>query len=257
MNPNPFFAALAFLTKIPVPGPEKISQNLLGKSYAYFPAVGAIIGILLLLAANLLHYLFPFHVSLRAVLLLTWWVFLTGALHLDGLADTFDGIGGGTTISDRLCIMRDPHTGTFGMVALILLLLLKYNFLLNLETGVKLAPALFYSPLLSRWAMVVLLYTTPYSRAKEGQTGLVSPFMLNLNRRRLFIATASTLAAGIFYPRLFFLLLLPLTALVIVISRVFFLKKLGGITGDCLGAVNEVTELAVLFCLAIPLLPPL
>jgi adenosylcobinamide-GDP ribazoletransferase len=248
---NPFFAALAFLTKIPVPGQEKINEDALIKSSAYFPAVGMIMGGILLLSYNLLQYLFPFNPSITAVLLLALWVFLTGALHLDGLADTFDGIGGGITIEDRLRIMKDTHTGTFGMVAVILLLLLKYNFLFNLE-GLKLAGALFFSPLLGRWAMVVLMYTTPYARKKES---LGRPFIEKIGTNQLAVATVSTLAAGFLYPRFFFPFLLPLTVLSIAISRMFFLRKLGGITGDCLGTVNELIELAVLSCLALPFLP--
>ena len=204
-----------------------------------------------MLARKFLHLLFPLNPSVAAILLLVLWVFLTGALHLDGLADTFDGIGGGASKSDRLRIMQDPYIGTFGLVALVLLLLLKYNLLANLE-GVRLTSALFYSPLLSRWSMVVLMYTTPYSRKSEG---LVKPFIAQPKSYRLLLATAITLAAGIFSPHLFFFFLLPITALAITVARAFFLNKLGGITGDCLGAINELIELTVLLCLIFPFLP--
>ena len=251
---NPFFAALTFLTKLPVPGQKKINEAALSKSPAYFPLVGAVVGGILLLAYALLQYIFPLNPSLTAILLLALWICLTGALHLDGLADTFDGIGGGTTTSERLRIMKDPHTGTFGMVAVIVILLLKYNLLFNLE-GARLTSALFYAPLLSRWAMVILMYTTPYCRGKGSKDGLVKPFILKLNAHQLIIATISILAAGLLFPRLFFLLLLPLTVLGIILFRIYFLKKLGGITGDCLGAVNELLEFAILFCLTLPFLP--
>lgn len=244
---NPFFAALAFLTNIPVPGQNKIDENLLGKSSAYFPAVGIIIGGILLFSAKLLQYILPLQPGITAALLLVLWVYLTGALHLDGLADTFDGIGGGTTVEERLRIMKDTHTGTFGMVAVILLLLLKYNFLLHLE-GPKLTTALFYSPLLSRWGMVMVMNSTPYV-GKKGSLGKL--FMDKFTARYFTLATISTLAAGVFSPELFFLLLLPLTVLSTLALRSFFLKKLGGITGDCLGAVNELLELALLFSMTL------
>jgi adenosylcobinamide-GDP ribazoletransferase len=245
---NPFFIALTFLTIIPVPGLKHIDENLLSKSSSYFPAVGAIIGGVLLLFCKLLHCLFPFRPSITAALLLVLWVLITGALHLDGLADTFDGVAGGITIEDRLRIMKDTHIGTFGVVAVILLLILKYNLLLNLE-GLKLTAALFFSPILARWGLVVLMSTSPYAGKKESMGKL---FMEKITPAYLAVATASILAASVLSPRLFFLFLLPLTLLSIVALRAFFLKKLGGITGDCLGAACELIELVLLFILSLP-----
>jgi len=249
---NPFFAALAFLTKIPVPGQKKIDENILAKSSAYFPAAGIVIGVILILFAALFQSIFPLQEGIKAASLLALWVYLTGALHLDGLADTFDGIGAGATAEERLRIMKDTHTGTFGTVAVVLLLLLKYSILLHLE-GAKLFTALFYAPLLSRWSMVLVMYSTPYAGKKES---LGNIFIDKFTPRHFAAATAITLAAALFSPRLFLFPLLPLTLLVTAALRFFFLKKLGGITGDCLGAVNELLELALLFSLALPPLLP-
>lgn len=245
---HPFLAALAFLTKIPVPGQNKITRDNLVKSSAYFPLVGAVLGGLLWLFSHFLNCLIDGAAPPIAALLLALWVFFTGALHLDGLADTFDGLAGGATREDRLRIMKDSSTGSFGLVAVVLVLLLKFSFLQTLQ-GERLAAALFYSPLLSRWSMVILMFFTPYAKKTES---LGKPFVEQIEREQLVMATALAIAAGLFYPCTFFLVLLPSILLLIILFRRLFLQKLGGITGDCLGATNELLELAVLFLLLLP-----
>lgn len=245
---HPFFAALTFLTKIPVPGQNRITTDNLFRGSGYFPLVGALLGGILGLFSYFLEVLFG-HTSLpAAALLLTLWVFLTGALHLDGLADTFDGLAGGATKEDRLRIMKDSSTGSFALVAVVLLLLLKFCFLQQLQ-GERLLIALFYSPLLSRWSMVVLMYFTPYARETAS---LGKPFVELTGKKELALASALTIAAGFLYPMTFFLTLLLPVILLIALLRWLFLKKIEGITGDCLGAANELLELAVLFFLLLP-----
>ncbi|NLJ56335.1 MAG: adenosylcobinamide-GDP ribazoletransferase [Firmicutes bacterium] len=245
---HPFLAALTFLTKIPVPGPNKITTDNLVRGSAYYPLVGALLGGILWVFSYLLSFLFG-HASLpAAALLLTLWVFLTGALHLDGLADTFDGLAGGATKEDRLRIMQDSSAGSFGVVAVALMLLLKFSILQQLQ-GERLLVALLYSPLLSRWSMVVLMYFTPYAR-KTASLG--KPFVELIGKNQLALASALTLAAGFLYPLTFFLTLLLPVLLLTALLRWFFLQKIGGITGDCLGATNELLEIAVLFLLLLP-----
>ncbi len=246
---HPFFAALSFLTKIPIPRQNKITGDNLVKSSAYFPLVGTVLGGLLYLLLQLLSIIFSGNAPLIAALLLVWWIFLTGALHLDGLADTFDGLVGGRTKEDRLQIMKDSATGSFGLIAVVSVLLLKYTFLQSLQNEHLLA-ALFYSPLLSRWSMVVLMYFTPYAKKTDS---LGKPFVEQIQRKQLLSATMLTIAAGLFFPFIFFLILLPSIILLTALFRHFFIKKIGGITGDCLGAANELLELAVLFLLLLPL----
>ena len=245
---HPFFAALTFLTKIPVPGPNKITTDSLVRGSAYYPLVGALLGGILWLFSYLLRFLCG-HASLpAAALLLTLWVFLTGALHLDGLADTFDGLAGGLTKEDRLRIMQDSSAGSFGVIAIVLTLLLKFSFLQQLP-GERLLPALLYSPLLSRWSMVVLMYFTPYARKTQS---LGKPFVELIGKKQLALSSALTVAAGFLYPQIFFLTLLLPVILLTALLRWFFLQKIGGITGDCLGATNELLEIAVLFLLLLP-----
>ncbi len=247
-----FLAAIAFMTQIPVPGQEHISEKNLVRAVAFFPLVGLIIGIILLFSGWALPFLFPVP-PVNAALLLTLWVALTGAMHLDGLSDTFDGIGGGIDRQRRLRIMKDSGTGTFGMAAVFLLLLLKYSLLLGME-GQLLAAGLLLAPLLSRWSLVLLTCTTPYARENEG---LGRPFIEKAGKKELAVATATAAAAGLLYSWFIFLFLLPAVVLATVGARLFFLRKLGGITGDCLGAVNELMELLVLLCIAAPLIPAL
>lgn len=246
---HPFFAAITFLTKIPVPGPKQITTDSLVRGSAYYPLVGALLGGILWLFTYLLNFLFGNTASLpAAALLLTLWVFLTGALHLDGLADTFDGLVGGLTKEDRLRIMQDSSAGSFGVVAVVLTLLLKFCFLQQLQ-GERLLIALLYSPLLSRWSMVVLMYFTPYAR-KTASLG--KPFVELIGKNQLALASALTIATGFLYPQIFFLTLLLPVVLMTALLRWFFLQKIGGITGDCLGATNELLEMAVLFLLLLP-----
>ncbi|MGI6307569.1 MAG: adenosylcobinamide-GDP ribazoletransferase [Dethiobacteria bacterium] len=245
---HPFLAALAFLTKIPVPGQNRITLDNLVRSSAYFPLVGAILGGILWLFSQFLNYLFGGAALPAAALLLTLWIFFTGALHLDGLADTFDGMAGGTTKEDRLRIMKDSSTGSFGLVAVVLVLLLKFSFLQHLQ-GERLTAALLYSPLLSRWSMVLLMYFTPYAK-KTASLG--KPFVEQIGKKQLAMASALTIAAGFLYPMTFFLTLLLPILLLVALFRRFFLQKIDGITGDCLGATNELLELAVLFLLLLP-----
>ena len=119
-----FFAALQFLTSIPVPWRREVSPEALGRSTAYFPVVGLIIGLILAVLNWLLSHILP--PAVVNALLLVALVVITGALHLDGLADTCDGIAGHKPVEDRWRVMRDSHTGAFGVIGVVLVLLVKY-----------------------------------------------------------------------------------------------------------------------------------
>ena len=241
----PLLIALQFLTRLPVRLWRLPDAGESGRSLLWYPLVGLLLGVALLLGQWLLGGV---SVWLQAALLLTLWVWLSGGLHLDGLADTFDGLAGGRTKEDRLRIMKDSSTGSFGLVAVVLALLLKFAFLQTLQ-GERLLAALFFSPLLSRWSMVVLMFFTPYARKTES---LGKPFVEQIAGGQLILATVFTVAAGFFYPSTFFLVLVLPVLLFVFLLRQLFLQKLGGITGDCLGATNELLELAVLFLLLLP-----
>jgi adenosylcobinamide-GDP ribazoletransferase len=206
----------------------------------WFPVVGLLMGLFLWGAYTGLLLVFPILVS--AAILLALLVIATGGLHLDGLADTLDGLGGGKDRQQSLHIMKDSTLGAFGVIGLILILLLKFALFLALaEKGP--IQALLVFPILSRWSMVCLAYLSPYARPEgglgEAMTDLVT------GRHLLF---ASLLAAML---TLLVFSLRGLLALGVVAGFTWLVswycsRRLGGITGDVLGALNELNEVLTL-----------
>lgn len=157
----PLLIALQFLTRLPVRLPGLPTEQENGRSLLWYPFVGLLIGGLLLLGYAVTSGV---AVSLQAALLLSIWVWLSGGLHLDGLADTADAWVGGYGDRERtLAIMKDPACGPIGVISLVLLLLLKWAALMALlEAGQWLV--LLLAPWLGRWVLPLLLFTTPYVR---------------------------------------------------------------------------------------------
>jgi adenosylcobinamide-GDP ribazoletransferase len=206
----------------------------------WFPWVGALLGLAYGGVFQILVKILP--EAAAAALLLTFTVLATTGLHLDGLADALDGLAGGATPEARLAIMKDSRLGTFGAAGLILVLLLKFAFFLNIaEVGQIVALMLF--PVLSRWGMVLLAYLSPYARP-EG--GLGRAMTTGVSRNTALGATLSALALtmAVAGPK-GFLLLVGVGALVLLM-RAYACRKIGGVTGDVLGAANELAETLVL-----------
>ena len=155
-----FLSALRFLTIIPLPGLPEVSSEEVGRSQVYFPVVGLIIGLLLAGLAWLLTLVLP--ITIVAILLIIALVLIIGGLHLDGLADTFDGLAG-HNIEERWRIMRDSHIGSFGVIAIFCLLLLEYGSLINIPRP-WLLWSLILMPTAGRWAMVYSIRFYPYAR---------------------------------------------------------------------------------------------
>ncbi len=245
---RPFIFAWHFLTTIPLSrvhheptGPE------LAASMAWYPVVGFLIGGGLVAVDVALCLVFEDTVVNGLLIVLL--VLLTRGLHQDGLADTLDGLAGGRTPEKRLTIMRDPRIGAIGATGLFLLLILRYAGLMALPPECRL-PALFCMPAMGRWAMVTLAWISPYARV-EG--GLAAPFLTHLSWRHVAISTAmlmTGLAVGV--GAVGAGLILVVGAVVVLLSWRACRSWFGGITGDTLGATNEVIE--VLFLLFIPLL---
>lgn len=232
-----FPLALTFLTVIPWPRLGEVSREDLARSLFWFPWVGLILGLAHLAAGLGLLWLLP--APAAAALLLAFTVFLTRGLHLDGLADTLDGLGGGQTPEARLAIMKDSRLGAFGGLGLGLVLLLKFSFLwMILEQG--LWRGLVLTPLTSRWGLVFLAYLCPYARREGGLGQAVTE------------GATAALTAKATVPALLLALLvggwpgpalLALIALAVWGLSAYFHEKLGGVTGDAYGAAHEVLEL--------------
>lgn len=237
--------AVGFLTRVPVGSLPEVSTAQLGRALAWFPLVGLLLGALLAGVDAALADLLP-----RAVgdaLLLVLLALVTGALHLDGFADLCDGVGGGRDREAALRIMKDSSIGAFGAVGLLLLLLVKYQALTALPVAVKPA-ALLLMPVAGRWAPVLLTVTLPYLRGPEG-TG--SAFAAHAGSRELLLATLTLLAVagGLF--RVPGVLLAGVLLLVAAVFGGWIRHRLGGVTGDVLGASVELLEVAALLVLLI------
>jgi len=238
-----FLEAVRFLTFIPLPAREA-SWEQVGRSTAYFPLVGALLGAILVLADALLGKIWS-HLLVSAVLVVLW-VILTGGLHLDGLADTVDGLRGGRGREERLTIMRDSRLGTFGGVAVFCLLALKLAFVNELSLTCR-GPGLLLVPTLGRWAMVYSIWAFP--SARPGGTG--SMFKEHSGLRELGLATVLALVVALSPFSLWGLAILGALWLAVTLLGWTLTRALGGLTGDTYGALCEVSEVLVLVMVAL------
>ena len=241
-----FLFAWQFLTAVPLSRSiHDAKPEELAASMSWYPFVGCLLGALLVAADLGLTQVFPTQVT--SLLLMLLLIGITRGLHQDGLADMVDGLAGGRTVEARLAIMRDSHIGAIGATGLFLALGLRYAGINTLPAGEHLA-LLMGMPVVGRWAMVVGAFHVTSARS-EG--GLAQPFLAYLSWWHVCLATVTagivlTLLLG---PWLAFCCLLIGTALV-RLSTVWFHRMFGGVTGDLLGATNEVAE--ILFILIVP-----
>lgn len=230
--------AVGFLTRIPVPA-AVFDRTTPATSLAWYPLVGAVIGVLLASLSWLIHGL---PLPLAAALVLLAWVWLTGALHLDGLADMADAWIGGMGDRERtLAIMKDPRCGPAGVVSLVLVLLLKYAALAS--PGVNVV-ALMAAPVLGRTVLVLAFLTTPYVRPG----GLGEALRGGSRPAAWFGVAMAVLACALLGGR--GLAACGATAALFMIWRHSCMQRLGGMTGDTCGALTESAEAAVLVVLA-------
>ncbi len=234
-----FLAALQFLTIISIPWQRKTSPEELGRSAGYFPVVGLIIGLILAGLNWLFGLILP--PAIANALLIVSLVVLSGALHLDGFVDTFDGIAGHKPVEDRWQVMHDSRVGGFGIVGVVLLLLVKYVSLNSIPAPL-LMTALVLMPVVSRWAMVYAIFT--YSYAKP--SGLGKAFKHGTTWPWLTMATLIALAIVVILAQLVGLAIMFLTWIITVAMAAYFKRKFSGLTGDTYGAINEVSEVGVL-----------
>lgn len=242
-----FWTAVMLLTRLPTPRLDDFQETWLARSAVWFPVVGLLVGCL---AGGVFAVACVFwSESVAAVLALAAAALVTGGLHEDGWADVFDAIAAGTASGDRrrmLEVMKDSRIGASGALALILLLLGKLGALATMPP-VRAAAALIAAHVLSRWSHLPLLWKLPYARP-EG--GLAGPLAGRVTQERVVAGTvfAVLVAAGLL--RWYALPALAAAAATTLASGLFFRRRLGGITGDCLGAANQLVELSVLLAAA-------
>lgn len=234
-----FFGAMRFFTRLPVPAWVGHSAEGLNRSARYFPAIGLLVGGLAALVYVLAAMVWPKSVAILLAMAAS--IYATGAFHEDGLSDATDGLGGGWDKLRILEIMKDSRVGSYGVVALVLALLGKFTLLLELPSA-WLPWALVAGHALSRFASTTLLFALDYVR--EDALSKAKPLATRLSVGALLVA------AGFAGLGLLGLPLLPVVqGLVLAALATFWLARLfrrwlGGYTGDCLGATQQVAELA-------------
>jgi adenosylcobinamide-GDP ribazoletransferase len=238
-------AALRFLTRVPIPGAAHDSPSTIACTQSWFPIVGLLIGLALVGVDRTAMRALP-QASVDALIVVTL-IVLTGALHLDGLADAADGLFGGNDAKSRLAIMHDVHIGTYGVIAIVAVLALKWAGL-NALPGAARVEALLLVPCLARFALLIAIAAFPYARA-EG-TGKVLhevawPRHALVGGATALVAAVLLLGVGGVYPFIF-------AAACAIAVGLLATRLAGGMTGDVYGATVEVTEaLAWLFFAAL------
>ncbi len=240
---RPLWVAMQLLTRLPAPQSGAADAVAAGRSLLCYPLVGLLIGAILAAADRLLAPYFP--PLLLAALLLALWVALTGALHLDGLADSADGWLGGFGDRERtLAIMHDSRSGSAAIVAVALVLLLKFSALTAIA-GTQHWRELLLVPMLGRALLPLLFLTTPCARPD----GMAASLAIHLPRRAAWLVVAlSLLLVVLAAPS--GIKLAAIGLLVFIALRQMMLARISGMTGDTAGALVELVETAALIMLA-------
>ena len=235
------FVAASFLTRLRLPALAGGAE--VGTSVRWFPLVGALLGGTGAALAWILRDLFAMPSTLTATILVALGAWVTGAIHLDGLADTADGFGGGHTRGEVLRIMRDPVVGAYGAIALVLVLTMKVAALTELLTRGSALPFMVAAPALSRWTIAALAAWLPYARADGGLGRAVTD-----ERTAPGLLLSTITAAAIAVAALRFQAVVPIAVAVLATCWIgrLGLRRIGGVTGDVFGASVELTETAVL-----------
>ena len=252
-----FLLALGFFTRIPVPSFADFKESDLNRSAKYFPLIGIIVGLFGAGSFAISAQFLPQNVAVLISMVVT--IYLTGAFHEDGLADSADGIGGGWAREQILTIMQDSRLGTYGAVALFLMLFAKFQLLSSLNHYL-LQFALIAGHALSRlsavYVMATINYTKPEGKAKllATQISLVDLAVASVFGLLPFFAMIGLLVANnhAFAITIKFVLM---TLIPVLLSWFWWRHKiykwLGGYTGDTLGAMQQIVELAFYFGLAV------
>lgn len=234
-------AAIGFLTRLPLPRALAFDARDVGRATLFFPLVGALLGALAVGARLVLAGHLP--PLLVAALVVAIWAIATGALHLDGLADTADGFGGGRSREDVLRIMRDHVIGAYGGVALVLLVLVKVAAVAALVEQGRADAYLVVAPALSRWASVALGRFLPYARRESGTGSAVTD---HVGWFELVGATAIAVAVALSCAGWRGAVCWGGVVIISALSGLVCMRRIGGVTGDTLGANSELCEALVL-----------
>ena len=234
-----FLSAVAFLTRLPVPHGMQVGPDALAGSAAFFPLVGLLVSA----GAIFLNQVFSKFVGhdVVIVIVLVFLVAVTGGLHEDALADAADGFGGGWGKDQILNIMRDSRVGSFGVLAIALALLARFVFLSNIPPQ-RFDNYLVAGQVACRWTALPLAFFLPPAREQSGQgarvAGKITTFSLVTGTLLTVVIVGAALGANALW-------VLLAAVVITAASGAYYRRRIGGVTGDCLGATNHVTEVAV------------
>ncbi|MDY9920184.1 MAG: adenosylcobinamide-GDP ribazoletransferase [Proteiniphilum sp.] len=242
---NLFFHALFFYSRIPA-GKINYSEENLTKAFRYFPLIGIIVGAIGGGIFLLSRWIFPVPVAL--VISVAVMVIVTGALHEDGLSDFFDGFGGGRDKERILAIMKESTIGAYGVIALILLFVSKLTLLLSINPS-HIITVLIASHASSRMMPIFLINSSHYARTGESKA-------MHTRRRTDKVTFVIALIFGllplVFISWKIILVVIPVYAMIVMVLKKYTERKIGGFTGDVLGALQQFSELAFyLVCAAL------
>ena len=230
-----FLTAVMFFTRVPVRF-ESFDNADLNKATRYFPLIGILVGCVGALVFWISDILLPLEIALLLSMAST--VLLTGAFHEDGLADAVDGLGGGWSREQVLTIMVDSRIGSYGAIGLVFVLVTKYQ-ALSYQLSAFIPATLVAGHALSRLCAVLVMSTQSYVKAE----GKAKPLATELNITELTVATFFGLAPMAFLQFKFLAALVPV-AIVWLWFSAKMRSRIGGYTGDCLGAMQQLTEVA-------------
>ena len=244
-----FGAALQFYTRIPCPYQIEFNDHVLNKSRKYFPLIGWLIGGLGVATIFLFHHILPLSVTILLSMIVT--IYATGAFHEDGFTDTCDAFGGGWTKEQILTIMKDSRIGAYGTVGIIVLLGLKWLTLYEIGLyslhilWITYLNAHITSRFMASWLIQSHEYVQDLDKSKSKPITTHHLSFWEMGYSSLFVLLASLL----FYPHYLLLLAFPITYVTKLYLGHYFQKRIGGYTGDCLGATQQVSD--VMFYLGI------
>jgi adenosylcobinamide-GDP ribazoletransferase len=233
--------AFQFLTRLPI---SRISYqpDSLARSAKFFPVVGLVIG----LSASVLQHILAPHLNrgLVALLVLTFLTLITGGLHEDALGDTADAFGGGWNREQVLAILRDSRIGSFGALALVLSVLARF-LLLSLLPANRFTALVVSAHVLCRWTTLPLSYFLQPAREGDGQGARIAQQISPIS---FLVGTLLTFAIVLYLMRREFWIPGLVSLAITTLSGLYYFRRIGGVTGDCFGATNQLTEIAVYFC---------
>lgn len=240
-----FILIIQFLTRIPINISIDVKEEDFIKGVKFFPIVGLIIGIINALVYKGALLLLPSQIAIILTVLSN--ILITGALHIDGIADTCDGIFSARSKERMLEIMRDSRIGTNGAVAMFFDLALRIGILLSISE-VQSIKVLVLSPILSRTFMVIVMYCSVYARA---QGGLGNTFIGKVSFKDTLITVVIGVTLGFAILGYGVGIVIGVNLIVILLYKVYISSKIGGMTGDTLGASNEISEIVIFLVILI------